>query len=215
MSILSYRILSESPGEYLHSLLNLFNTTALEVCEGQQYDMNFESRDDVRVEEYLKMIELKTAVLIAASLKAGAICAGADLEQSDLIYEFGRQLGIAFQIRDDFLDVYGDPKIFGKKIGNDILTNKKTFLLIKALELSSGSALSELKKWLLAEDYDPEVKIRSVTALFNHLGIREITMELAESKYETALCYLDRIDVDEARKASLREFASQMMTRDK
>jgi geranylgeranyl diphosphate synthase type II len=215
MSILSYKLLSESEEGHLKDLLQLFNTTALEVCEGQQYDMNFESRKDVTVSEYLRMIELKTAVLIAASLKAGAICGGTDLLQADLVYEFGRNLGIAFQIRDDYLDVYGDQEVFGKKIGNDILTNKKTFLLIKALELSDGKSRRELDKWLNAKSFDPEDKIESVTGIFNDLGIDEITMDLAEDRFEMALQYLDRVEAAEERKSPLEEFASEMINRNK
>jgi geranylgeranyl diphosphate synthase type II len=215
MSILSYKLLSESEEEHLKDLLHLFNTTALEVCEGQQFDMNYESRKDVTVQEYLRMIELKTAVLIAASLKAGAICGGTDHLQSDLVYEFGRNLGIAFQIRDDYLDVYGEQEVFGKRIGNDILNNKKTFLLIKALELAEGKSRRELDKWLNAKSFDPEEKIERVTEIFNSLGIDEITMDLAEDRFEMAMQYLDRVEAEDARKSPLEEFASEMLNRNK
>ncbi|MFC2112350.1 polyprenyl synthetase family protein [Bacteroidota bacterium] len=213
MSIMSYRILSESEDEHLKDLLQVFNVTALQVCEGQQYDMSFETRMDVSVEEYLKMIELKTAVLVAASLKAGAICGGADLLEADIMYEFGRNMGMAFQLRDDYLDVFGDPKIFGKKIGNDILTNKKTYLLIKALERSVGEVNKELMDWITMEDFDPAIKIRSVTGIYKKLELDRISNELAVTHVEKALQYLERVKVPDQRKVSLKDFAGKLMTR--
>lgn len=213
MSILSYRILSESDDGHLKDLLQVFNDTALQVCEGQQFDMNFETRQDVSVDEYLKMIELKTAVLIAASLKCGAICGGADLLESDLLYEFGRNLGIAFQLRDDYLDVYGDTKVFGKSIGNDILTNKKTFLLIKALELSTGKTRDELDRWISSDEFDPGEKVRSVTGIFDSLKLDRISAELASEYYDKAIRYLERVKAPEERKLPLAECAGNLMTR--
>ena len=215
MSILSYRILAESEDQHLQDLLQVFTNTALMVCEGQQWDMNFESRLDVSVEEYLKMIELKTAVLIAASLKSGAITGGADNLDSDLMYEFGRNLGIAFQIRDDYLDVYGDPEVFGKKIGNDILTNKKTFLLIKALELSEGKINKELTGWLSRENFNPGEKINGMTEIFNTLEIDRISSELAAEHYEKAIQYLERVNVASERKIPLLDFAKDLIERKK
>ncbi len=215
MSILSYRILAESEDEHLKDLIQVFNTTAIQVCEGQQWDMNFETRMDVKVDEYLKMIELKTAVLIAACLKAGAIAGGADLLDADLMYEFGKNLGMAFQIRDDYLDVYGDPKIFGKKIGNDILTNKKTYLLIKALELSEGNLRKELREWFTKRKYDPAEKIKRVTEIFSSLEMDLISTELAATHFEKAVKYLDRVKAPAERKIPLAEFAGELMMREK
>ena len=214
MSILSYKIISESDDQILKDLLQLFNLTALQVCEGQQYDMNFESRMDVAVGEYLKMIELKTAVLIAASLKAGAISGGADLLDAELLYEFGMNLGMAFQIRDDFLDVYGDPEKFGKKIGNDIVTNKKTFLLIQALELSDPEMKARLMDLLGQENINPELKIREVTNIYQKLGIDSISADLAQSYYDKSIHYLDRVGAEAARKENLAKFAEELMNRD-
>ena len=215
MLILSYRILSESGDEHLKNLFQIFTSTALQVCEGQQWDMNFENRMDVSVEDYLKMIELKTAVLLAASLKSGAITGGADNLESDLMYEFGRNLGIAFQIRDDYLDVYGDPKVFGKKIGNDILTNKKTFLLIKALELSEGKSDEELNRWLTRENFEPRKKIKEITKIFTSLEIDRISLEIAEKHYDKALQYLERLNVSPERKIPLIDFSRNLIERTK
>jgi geranylgeranyl diphosphate synthase type II len=214
MSILSYKILSESDDRYLKDLLQLFNLTALQVCEGQQYDMNFESRMDVTVAEYLKMIELKTAVLIAASLKAGAISGGAEMLDADLLYEFGKNLGMAFQLRDDQLDVYGDPEKFGKKIGNDIVTNKKTFLLIKALELSDPGARSRLTDLLENDKLPPEMKVREVSNIYQELGIDSISADLALSYYNKSIQYLDRVGAEATRKETLAGFAEKLMNRE-
>ncbi|HEC44599.1 MAG TPA: polyprenyl synthetase family protein [Bacteroides sp.] len=214
MSILSYRILSESEDEHIRDLIEVFTTTALQVCEGQQLDINFESRTNVSVDEYLKMVELKTAVLVAASLKAGAITGGAGPLESDLLYEFGRNLGIAFQIRDDYLDVFGDSKAFGKKIGNDILANKKTFLLIGALEQTEGKVHDELEGWLIKQDFDPDEKIKRVTEIFKNIGFDRISSDLASSYYEKALQYLERINVPSERKLPLAGFAKNLMERD-
>ncbi len=215
MSILSYKILSESEDPCLKDLQLLFNLTALQVCEGQQYDMNFESRMDVTVGEYLKMTELKTAVLIAASLKMGAISGGADILDAELLYEFGLNLGIAFQIRDDYLDVFGDPERFGKKIGNDIVANKKTFLLVKALELSDGELKSRLTDILGQEKIRPETKVREVKKIYQQLDIDSISAEAASAYYDKAIQYLERVHVDAHRKKPLASFAQELMNRDK
>jgi len=214
LSILSYKVISESDDQYLKDLLQLFNLTALQVCEGQQYDMNFESRMDVTVGEYLKMIELKTAVLIAASLKAGAISGGADMLDAELLYEFGINLGMAFQIRDDHLDVYGDQEKLGKKIGNDIITNKKTFLLIKALELSDLETKSRLKDLLEKENLNPEIKVREVSNIYDQLGINSISADLAQAYFDKSIQYLDRVNANAGRKETLAFFAETLKNRD-
>lgn len=214
LSILSYKVLSEADDRHVKDLLPLFNLTALQVCEGQQYDMNFESRMDVTVVEYLKMIELKTAVLIAASLKAGAISGDANMLDADLLYEFGINLGMAFQLRDDYLDVYGDPEKFGKKIGNDIVTNKKTFLLIKALELSDRGMKSRLKELLGNADLDPELKVKEITRIYRQLGIDSISAELTSTYFDKSIQYLDQVHAPTTHKKSLADFAEKLMDRE-
>jgi geranylgeranyl diphosphate synthase type II len=213
MSILSYKLLSESEESHLKDLLQLFNITALQVCEGQQMDMNFESRTDVSVNEYLKMIELKTAVLIAACLRAGAIAGGADMLNADLMYECGRNLGIAFQIRDDYLDTYGDPDVFGKKIGNDIVTNKKTYLLITALEQSDGKQREELLRLIRSTRIEVKNKIDRVKKIYNDLGLETSTSDLAASYFEKATQYLNRVEAEPERKMALKELSHALMDR--
>jgi geranylgeranyl diphosphate synthase type II len=214
MSILSYKIISESDDQCLKELLQLFNLTALQVCEGQQYDMNYETRMDVTVGEYLKMIALKTAVLIAASLKAGAVSGGADRLDAELLYEFGINLGMAFQIRDDYLDVYGDPEKFGKKIGNDIVTNKKTILLIEALDRSDPETRARLKDLLGNGNLAPEAKVRQVTDIYRQLGIDAISADLATAYYDKSIQYLERVQVAAPRKEPLAVFAGKLMDRE-
>jgi len=214
MSILSYQILADMEEDHLNDVLQLFNQTALQVCEGQQLDMNFESRTDVEVNEYMGMIELKTAVLIASSLKAGAMAGGAEMLEADLLYEFGRNLGIAFQLRDDYLDVFGDQEKFGKKIGNDIVTNKKTFLLIKALELAQGDTRKKLIQLIKSKNSDPEGKIKKVRNIYESLQLDDISDNMADSHYRKSIMYLDRVSVAKERKKSLADFAETMMTRE-
>jgi geranylgeranyl diphosphate synthase type II len=214
MSILSYQILADAQENQLKDLLLLFNQTALQVCEGQQLDINFEGRKKVEVREYIGMIELKTAVLIACSLKSGAIAGGADMLEADLLYEFGRNLGIAFQLRDDFLDVFGSQEKFGKKIGNDIVTNKKTFLLIKALELAKGDIRKTLITLMGDKDMEPEKKIQKVHSIYESLNLDEISDQMAESYYTRALQYLNRVSVAEERKEFLADFAEKMILRE-
>ena len=154
--------------------MDLFGQTALEICEGQQFDMEFESRSDVSEAEYLEMIRLKTSVLPAASLKLGALLGGALQEDADRLYDYGVNMGLAFQLKDDLLDVYGDPKVFGKNIGGDILCNKKTYLLIQAFERASDDQRKELEYWLAAADFVPAEKIAAVTRLYDEIGIKEL-----------------------------------------
>ncbi|MGM0408217.1 MAG: polyprenyl synthetase family protein, partial [Bacteroidota bacterium] len=163
----------ESPN--FRKILKVFNQTALEVCEGQQYDMEFENRDDVTENEYLRMIELKTSVLLAAGLKIGALIGNADESDADLLYHYGRNIGLAFQLQDDLLDVYGDEKVFGKQIGGDIVSNKKTFLLIKTKQLAEKDELESLQYWLKYQSAERDEKISAVTAIYDKLKIKEIT----------------------------------------
>ena len=170
MLVLAYQYMAASSSEHLKEVMDLFSLTALEICEGQQMDMNFESREDVKEEEYLEMIRLKTAVLLAASLKIGAILGGASPEDAENLYDFGMQIGVAFQLQDDLLDVYGDPAVFGKNIGGDILCNKKTYMLIKALERADRDQLEGLNHWLSATSFCPEEKISAVTELYTQIA---------------------------------------------
>lgn len=174
MLVLAYQFMAQCPVEYLKQVMDLFSLTALEICEGQQLDMEFEQRMDVKEEEYLEMIRLKTSVLLAASLKIGAILGGASQEDAGYLYDFGMNLGVAFQLKDDLLDVYGDAKVFGKNIGGDILCNKKTYMLIKALENADKNQLEELNYWLNASDAEPQKKIAAVTELYNQIGVKAL-----------------------------------------
>ena len=213
MSILAFKFLARVNTDKLRELLSLFSQTALEVCEGQQLDMDFETRELVTVSEYLEMIRLKTAVLIACSLRIGALLANAGPIDSDLLYEYGINIGLAFQLQDDWLDVYGDPDIFGKKQGGDICANKKTFLLLKAVEACDAPTLIELNHWLSKTDFDPEQKIAFVTAIYEKTGVSEATRILMQNYYEKALRALERMSIPPENKAILLAFAGEAMVR--
>ncbi|MFC3415910.1 polyprenyl synthetase family protein [Algoriphagus hitonicola] len=177
MLVRAYDLLLKSDHQYLPEIIRLFNQTAAEVCEGQQLDMNFESLTVVEESEYINMIRLKTAVLLGHALQLGAILAGAPSRDSQLLYEFGVNIGIGFQLKDDLLDVFADQAKFGKQVGGDIISNKKTFLLIKALEAAKGQDLMELNTWLSLKEFDKTQKVNAVTALYEKLGIRKLTEE--------------------------------------
>jgi geranylgeranyl diphosphate synthase type II len=213
MSIMAFRFLSKCDSSRLTPLLSLFATTALEVCEGQQYDMEFEEKDEVSVSEYLEMIRLKTAVLIACSLEMGALLAGAGEEECKLLYRFGIQIGIAFQLQDDWLDVYGDEKTFGKKIGGDICENKKTFLLLKALELSDATDRMRLLEWISNPTFVPEQKIEAVREIFTRSGASAEAKNLMQFHYNQAMETLNQLLIAESEKSELRVFAEQVMDR--
>ena len=213
MLVLAYQMMSQCAAPYLKEVMDIFNETALEIGEGQQYDMEFETRNDVTEAEYLEMIRLKTSVLLAASLQIGAVQGGASPEDARLLYDFGVQLGLAFQLQDDYLDVYGDPAIFGKKIGGDILCNKKTYMLINALQRADEGQRAELDRWIAAVDYVPEEKVRAVTALYDAIGIKEICHRKIESYFQAAEACLDKVSVEESRKQELRNFALSLMGR--
>ena len=212
MLILSYKTLAKSPTKYLKILLDLFTTTAIEICEGQEYDMQFESRLDVREEEYLNMIRLKTAVLLGACLKSGAIAGNADLKDQDLLYDFGIHLGIAFQIQDDLLDVYGDASEFGKQIGGDILCNKKTYLLVSALNAADEKEKAELLHWMNVHD-QPEKKIQAVTECYNRLMVRNQAHSRMEDYYLRAVRALDEVSVAMDKKQILNDIAKKLINR--
>jgi len=213
MLVESYKLLLKSPESYLWPVMDLFNTTATQVCEGQQLDMNFESGGKINIEDYLHMIELKTAVLLGACIKLGCILGGADLIDQNHAYEFGKNLGIAFQLQDDLLDVYGDEGKFGKQIGGDILANKKTFLLLKALELAKGDMLMELESWISDQNFDSLMKIKSVTAIYNKLGIAGFVEERIKFYHENALNHLNSISVEACLKDNLENLSDTLLNR--
>ena len=212
MLIFAYQCLAKSSESYLKKLLDLFSTTAAEICDGQEYDMQFEQRLDVTEEEYLNMIRLKTAVMIGASLKSGAIIGGANEKDQNLLYDFGINLGIAFQIQDDILDVYGDPAVFGKNIGGDILCGKKTYLLVSALNTKNEKVKRALIDWLNVKDKNNE-KIAAITLLYNQMAIKEKAREKMEDYYQKAISSLNNVDVPAEKKAVLLNLAEELMDR--
>lgn len=215
MSILASRFMNEAPGAVLRGVQNVFTRTAMEVCEGQQMDMNFEKKLTVTEEEYLRMIELKTAVLIAASLKIGAMLGGAAEKDAADLYNFGRDLGIAFQLQDDLLDAYGDPELFGKKPGMDIVDNKKTMLMITALKDANDSQKQELTDWLTATDFDPEEKVEAVLKLFDALHVKAKVEQVINNYYQQAVESLNHLNTPAGRKTELFAFAEYLMERQK
>ncbi len=213
MLILAYRLMAEGLTDQLAEVMHIFTETTMEICEGQQWDMEFESRMDVKVDEYIEMIRLKTSVLLAAALKIGACLAGASVEEAQKLYDFGVKMGLAFQLQDDWLDVYGDPKVFGKNIGGDILCNKKTYMLITALEQADEDQRKELERWLTATDFIPAEKISAVTTLYNNIGVGKRCEEMVEAYYSDGLAVLDSIALPEERKQALKDFACSLMNR--
>ena len=213
MLILAYRLMAEGLSDRLAEVMHIFTETTMEICEGQQWDMEFESRMDVKVDEYIEMIRLKTSVLLAAALKIGACLAGASVEEAQKLYDFGVKMGLAFQLQDDWLDVYGDPKVFGKNIGGDILCNKKTYMLITALEQADEDQRKELERWLTATDFIPAEKISAVTTLYNNIGVGKRCEEMVEAYYSDGLAVLDSIALPEERKQALKDFACSLMNR--
>lgn len=196
-------------------MLEVFTRTCIEVCEGQQMDMNFESRSDVTIDEYLKMIELKTSVLVACSMKMGAFLAGAPVDEAEMVYQFGRNLGIAFQIQDDILDTFGDPEKFGKKVGGDIAQNKKTYLMLKALEVAPEAEKAELMKWYGQSECDEKEKIEKVKAIFLRLNVPKLSETAKEEFQAKALSQLEKLRGKGRDCRSLELFANQLMGREK
>ena len=214
MLILAYQfMMQDCPAGHVKEVMEVFSRTALEVCEGQQWDMEFESRTDVSVDEYIEMIRLKTSVLLSGALKIGAVLGGASAKDAQLLYDFGIKMGLAFQLQDDYLDVYGNPAVFGKKIGGDILCNKKTFMLITALANAGAEDRKELEKWINAENFDPEEKISAVTAIYNKVGIADICIRRINAYYKEGLELLDEVGVEPELKTNLRDFVCGMMER--
>ena len=213
MLVLAYQQMTQSDSAHLKEVLDIFNKTALEIGEGQQYDMEFETRDDVTEDEYIEMIRLKTSVLLACALKIGATLAGAPEEDADALYKFGERMGLAFQLQDDYLDVYGDPAVFGKAVGGDILCNKKTYMLINAFNRADDGQRAELMKWITAEQFDPAEKIAAVTSIYNKLGIDRLAEEKIKLYFDESRELLARVGVPSERKAVLEAYTDKMMTR--
>lgn len=215
MLLMAFKLMMQCPQEYLHAVLDVFTETTLEIDEGQQYDISFETRDDVREEEYIEMIRLKTSVLLACALKIGAILGGASASDAENLYKFGEQIGLAFQLQDDFLDVYGDPKVFGKAIGGDILCNKKTFMLINAFNKADEAQRKELEKWVNAVNPDPQQKIVAVTTLYNNIGVDRLAEERIRYYFDESRKYLAAVQVPEESKQELKAYTDKMMKRNK
>ena len=209
MLVQAYQLMTNVDSSLVQEVLNIFSQTSIKVCEGQQWDMDFETKSDVSLSEYIKMIEYKTAVLLAASLQIGGITGGANTEQQNHLYEFGRNLGIAFQLKDDLLDVFGSPDAFEKKVGGDIMANKKTFLYLKALQLADDVVKKQLQDHYTSED--SEGKISAVKGIFKNLDIEKHTVDMMKAYYTKAMKHLDAIDSDN--KAPLIAFSEKLMDR--
>jgi geranylgeranyl diphosphate synthase type II len=210
MLVTAYDYLNKISGKYVFTVVHIFNKTARQVCEGQELDMDFEKKEHVELDEYLEMITLKTSVLLAASLKMGAILGGAGERNQNLLYEFGRKLGLAFQIQDDYLDAFGDPEKFGKQVGGDILSNKKTFLLIHALQVAPAELKEELKQLLKTEQAD---KVNKVLQIFKDCKVDEWALQLKNKYLDEALAHLEDIAVLSKRKQPLKELAQFLVQR--
>jgi len=215
MSIQAYEYMAYAPKEVLPEVLKVFTQTAIEVCEGQQFDMNFEDAPVITMDDYLKMIGLKTAVLIACSAKIGALIGGADHASAQALYDFGYQLGIAFQITDDYLDVYGDPNIFGKNIGGDITNNKKSWLLVKTMKDAVGEDREELASILSLPVEQAEEKISRMKSLYNKLNVAGAAEAEIEKYYASALASLDKVELDQQKRDMMIDFARQIVKRNK
>ena len=214
MLVLAFNQMLQCEKSKLSDILSLFTVTALEIGEGQQYDMDFENRNDVTESEYIEMIRLKTSVLLACATKMGAILAGASESDTERLYAFGEKLGLAFQLQDDFLDVYGDTKVFGKAIGGDILSNKKTYMLINALALADERQRIILQNWLLMPNPDPQEKIAAVTEIYNEIGINDLATEKIRFYFNESLKELDAVAIPDERKVELLAYTKELMKRE-
>jgi len=215
MLVLAYERLAQVDTKHLQAVLNLFTETALQIGEGQQYDMEFEHRNDVTVDEYIEMIRLKTSVLLACATKMGALLADASAEDAENLYKFGEQIGLAFQLQDDYLDVYGDSKVFGKKIGGDITSNKKTYMLITAFNRANDKQRAELEEWINKTAFVTEEKIAAVTRLYNEIGVDKLAKEKMDYYYKQGKQYLQAVKLPEEQKKELLAYAADMMSRQK
>ena len=215
MAIMAYEYITNCPRDVLPDVIRIFNITARSVCEGQQYDMNFEKQLDVSTEDYLVMIEKKTSVLLAGCLQIGALIGGAPKPDAEQLYDLGLNLGMAFQLQDDMLDSFGNPKLFGKEIGGDIKSNKKTWLLIKALEIANQGEREEIIELLTSKNRDEKGKVDKILSLYNKLGIKKLAEKLAQSYFNKARVNLNNVQVPEERKLILRELTNSLMNREK
>ena len=213
MLILAYQLLEGYPPELFKKLISLFSKTSLQVCEGQQYDIDFETRDDVSLQEYLKMIEYKTAVLVAAAMQMGAMVAEAAEQDAVEVYEFGRNLGIAFQLQDDYLDAFGDPKTFGKQVGGDIMENKKTYLYLKSIEMGTQEHKESLLHLYSIKPNDSSSKIETVKTIFEESGAVIATKAAIETFTQSAFTHLEKLELSETNKKILRQFGANLMQR--
>ena len=215
MLVLAYQRVAQVPADKLQQVLNLFTTTALEIGEGQEYDMSFETRNDVTEDEYIEMIRLKTSVLLACALKIGAILAEAPQEDVERLYRLGEQIGLAFQLQDDLLDVYGDPAVFGKAIGGDITCNKKTYMLINAYNRANDEQRAELDRWITAATFDRAEKVAAVTRLYDEIGIRKLCEDKINYYFELARQTLSEVNVPADRKQALSAYMDELLHRNK
>ena len=213
MLLQAFDRVGDCEADKMKDVMDVFIVTTYEVGEGQQFDVEFETRDDVTEAEYIEMIRLKTSVLLACALKIGGIMAGASADDLLNLYKTGEQIGLAFQLQDDLLDVYGDPKVFGKNIGGDITSNKKTYMLINAINRANPIQREQLTHWIESKTFDREEKVAAVTKLYNEIGIRQLCEERINYYFEQGCQYLDRVSVPEERKAELRRYIAQMMNR--
>jgi geranylgeranyl diphosphate synthase type II len=213
MLLLAFQRMQQCDAKHLPLVMSLFTETTLEIDEGQQMDIDFETRNDVTEVEYIEMIRLKTSVLLACAMKIGAIMGDASDADADLLYRFGERMGLAFQLQDDLLDVYGDPKVFGKAIGGDITENKKTYMLINALNHADDSQRQELTQWIEARDFDRQEKVAAVTRLYDAIGIRQLCEAKINEYFAQASQLLEQVSVDSERKEQLRRYTASMMNR--
>ena len=213
MLLQAFQRMLQCDGRVLGDVMQLFVTTTLEIDEGQQFDVEFETREDVTEDEYIEMIRLKTSVLLACALKMGGLLAGASADDQEALYSLGEKIGLAFQLQDDLLDVYGDTKVFGKNIGGDITSNKKTYMLINAVNRANTTQRAELMRWIEAREFNREEKVEAVTRVYDEIGIRQLCEEKINYYFEQGRQYLEQIRVSDGRKAPLRQYIAQMMNR--
>ena len=214
MLILANQFMLKAEDDVLREVMELYNFSGLMVCDGQQYDMNYESRKRTSIDEYIRMIELKTAVLISSCFKLGAVIAKTSTENKDLIEKFGHNLGISFQLEDDILDAFGDYSKFGKSIGGDILANKKTFLLLKAFDLAEGKDLQDLENWFAHKNHDPEQKVQAVLDIYRKLNIRELSKNASRHYFDISIEYLNQLDISDKARSTLYDLADYLINRD-
>ena len=215
MLVLAYQRVAQVPADKLQQVLDLFTVTALEIGEGQEYDMAFETRNDVTEDEYIEMIRLKTSVLLACALKMGGILAGAPQEDAERLYRLGEQVGLAFQLQDDLLDVYGDPAVFGKAIGGDITSNKKTYMLINAFNRANDKQRAELERWINAKTFNRDVKVAEVTRLYDEIGIRQLCEAKINYYFDLARQTLSEVNIPDDRKQCLSAYMDELLHRNK